>query len=36
MCGFTVQSKHGENALFEAVSHKRKDIVDLLLDHGMY
>ena len=27
------QSKHGENALFEAVSYKRKDIVDLLLSH---
>ena len=29
-----MKSKHGENALFEAVSHKRKDIVDLLLEHG--
>jgi hypothetical protein len=35
MFDFTMQSKHGENALFEAVSHKRKDIVDLLLEHGM-
>ena len=31
---FAMKSKHGENALFEAVSHKRKDIVDLLLEHG--
>ena len=27
------QSKHGENALFEAVSYKRKDIVDILLEN---
>lgn len=30
-----LQSKHGENALFEAVSYKRKDIVELLIHHGM-
>lgn len=28
------QSKHGKNALFESVSYKRKDIVDLLLAAG--
>ena len=27
------QSKHGENGLFEAVSYKRMDIVEMLLNH---